>query len=374
MKRLLFAVFLLLGHSFALANEFVVGVSVPLSGPGGAMGPSFRNGIELALEQAEDGGRFRDNVQLSLRAIDDAGPDGVDRLVRFVSEEEAILVVGPVYSVPAVAAAAYANRLGFPILTPAVSEGVNRAGPWSFRVSPGPRELLEYFAHYLVRERSPAKVVVVYAAANAGYRAQAGYLTAVFGEAVAREAPVAAGETAIEALAATLAGEAPDLVVVCLDPEVAGSFARSLRGLPGGAAPQLAFVPAAAQPSLLRTGGMGVEGALLAVDYLPELPGAQNAAFVEAYRARYARMPDRYAGLGYATGLVAVEAIVKTGPAPGRQTVRVALERILSLPLPLGQSDWQVDGYRNPHFSPAIFTVQDGRFVPLLPKPQVPPP
>ena len=78
------------------AAEQVVGVFAPLSGPHAYIGQSMRNGVVLALEQAEDSGRFGE-VRLSIRALDDTGAPKVvaERVARFVRDELAILVIGP---------------------------------------------------------------------------------------------------------------------------------------------------------------------------------------------------------------------------------------------------------------------------------------
>ena len=123
----------------AVHAEYVVGVAAPVTGPHAQIGRSIRNGAVLALEIAEDGGKFGD-VRLSLRSLDDAGTpkEVAERIAKFVRDELAILVIGPILSTHAEAAADLANHAKFPLLAPGTSEGINATGKWAFRLSMSP--------------------------------------------------------------------------------------------------------------------------------------------------------------------------------------------------------------------------------------------
>jgi ABC-type branched-subunit amino acid transport system substrate-binding protein len=116
---------------------------------------------------------------------------------------------------------------------------------------------------------------------------------------------------------------------------------------------------------LLEVGREYVENAWVATDYLPELSGEQNKAFVASYRQRYGRTPDRWAGIGYTTGLIAAEAIRNAGPGPTRALVRDGLERVVKLSVPLGAGNWTMLLHHEPQYGPALFAVHEGAFVPM---------
>lgn len=356
------------------ADEYAIGILAPLTGPWAPLGTALRNGITLALEEAEDAGTFREGIKLSLKALDDAGrPAAIaDRAAKFVRDEAAILLVGPAFSAQAEAVALAANRDRFPMLSPAVSPGVTLAGVWSFRTGASPYQMIDAFSSYLMKVQRPKKIAVAYAAGNAGFKSQA----EAFSRSVSRQgglvvADLSVGESEnfFSSAAASISTVDPDLVMLFLDAEPAAALAVQLRKAGLQERTRLAFAPAAAQPALIRIGGDAVENALLATDYLPELPGGQNRAFVAAFRQRFGGTPDRWAGIGYTTGLIAAEAIRHAGPGPNRQTVRLALERVSSLAVPLGGLTWQQDMHRNPHYAPALFTIRAGAFVPLQAQP-----
>ncbi len=359
-----------LAASCSLADEYVIGILTPLTGEWTPIGKTMRNGIALALEQAEDGGQFRNGVRLSLKSYDDNdGPELLaQRTPKFVRDNDAILLIGPMLSPQAEAVAVMANRYAFPLLSPGVSEGITSSGSWAFRSSVSPQRMIEGMTRAVIDKLRARKVAVAYPAGNAGFESQARTVVRVgtqMGKLLVGELAVADDEAGFAETAASFKSVAPDVIFVCMDAEPAAVFASRIRraGLP--ASTRLVFGPTAASPALLQVGREYVENALVATDYLPELPGEQNKAFVSAYRERYGQAPDRYAGIGYATGMIAAAAVRNAGPAPTRALMREALERGTSLTLPLGQSKWSMGLRHEPQYAPALFSIHGGAFVPF---------
>lgn len=361
--RRLCAMLLVLASTGAFAFEAVIGIVAPRSGPPGMLGIAMANGVTLALERAEDGGLLPEGVEVSLKQLDEHLPprELAGRIADFALDQDAVMVIGPMSSPAAEVVARLANAQGIPLLTPAISERITRSGAWAFRSTPSPLETTRQFAEFLKKSTAAKAPRVVFPADNPGYAALATTLTQILGGRSMAIAPTPAG---IEAAATTLAEEAADLIVGCLDAEPAGALAAAVAMRQAGPGRQWAFCPAAAQPALLRTGGDAVAGALVATDYLPQLSGEANRIFVAAYEQRFGIAPDRWAGIGYTAGLIASEALRHAGPAPNRKTLRLALERTGPLAVPIGGGTWSQDEHRNPRYAPAFFRVRDGRFVP----------
>lgn len=351
------------------AEEYVVGVITPRSGPAQPIGQSMRNGIALALEEAEDKGRFREGVSLSLQDYDDNQPAAelAKRTERLVHDNDAILLIGPLLSSQAEVMAATANRYSFPMLSPGVSEGISAMGPWSFRSGVSPYRLIESMTRDAIESTKARKIAVVYPEGNAGFQSQAKTIAGVADQMrrlVAAEVALPEGDESFEAVAGSLATVPADLIFICMDAEPAGVLASRLSksGVPAN---RLVFTPSAASPALLEVGREFVEGALVATDYLPELAGSQNEEFVASYRQRYGKAPDRWAGIGYATGLIAAEAIRAAGPAPTRQLVRDGMERLTKVTVPLGDGTWTLQLRHEPQYGPAFFRIRGGAFAPV---------
>lgn len=416
-------------------SEHVVGVFAPLTGPRAPIGQSMRNGVVLALEQAEDSGRFGD-VRLSIRTLDDSGtPKAVaEQVVKFVRDELAVLVIGPVVSAQAEAAADLANHARFPLLAPGASEGITATGRWAFRLTMSPYKTLHALAAYAMAAPAATaagtsggagsaratgrRLVLVQAKGNRGYVSQAAEFRAAAVKAGASIAGVIEADIASDFLVKTAAAVrdlGADMVFFAMDAEpgaalahtiatlysppadtpssgaaVAGAGAgSSLAATPGAAsgtsiaaagthvsgsasgaarAPLFVFAPAAAQPALARIGGAALEGALTAADYLPEARSERNERFRNAYRERFGMDADTWAGTGFATGQLAVEAIRNAGPNPSPETVRLALERVNNLDTLMGQGRWQQDASRNPGYTPQIYVMRAGQLVPVDPE------
>lgn len=370
--------------------EHVIGVFAPLTGPRAPIGQSMRNGVVLALEQAEDSGRFGD-VRLSIRTLDDSGtPKAVaEQVVKFVRDELAVLVIGPVVSAQAEAAADLANHARFPLLAPGASEGITATGRWAFRLTMSPYKTLHALAAYAMAAPSAAgaagdgsssgtgnaraagrRLVLVHAKGNRGYVSQAAEFRAAAVKAGASIAGVVEADIASDFLiqAATAVRDlGADLVFFAMDAEPGAALAHtiaSLYSLQAGT-PRFVFAPAAAQPALARIGGAAVEGALTAADYLPEARSERNERFRSTYRERFGMDADTWAGTGFATGQLAVEAIRNAGPNPSPETIRLALERVNNLDTLMGRGRWQQDASRNPSYTPQIYVMRAGQLVPV---------
>ena len=390
--RLLLAGYLTL-QPLAGYAEHVVGVFAPLTGPHALLGRSLRNGVVLALEQAEDGGRFGD-VRLSIRAVDDSGtPKAVaERVTKFVRDEYAILVIGPTVSSHAEAAADLANHLRFPLLAPGASEGITATGKWAFRLTMSPYKTLHALAAQAftppagaannfastVGVRTGQRLALAYAKGNRGYASQ----TAEFRAAAVRSGARVVGEFEVDVASdflsstgAAVSEAAADVVFFAMDAEPGAALAYAIAARSNAAPaanppvkrPLFVFSPAAAQAALTRIGGTAVEQALTAADYLPEAQSEANTQFRAAYQARYGEPANAWAGIGFAAGQLAAEAIRNAGPNPTTETVRLALERVNGIELLIGRGRWQQDAGRNPAYAPQLYVVQSGKLAPVSP-------
>lgn len=98
-------------------------------------------------------------------------------------------------------------------------------------------------------------------------------------------------------------------------------------------------------------------------DYSPNSTSPANLAFVKAYKARYNATPDNWAGMGYALGTVAVQAVRNAGPNSDRTKGRDALAKLNKVPMVLGNGTWSMDEKRNPSYGGVLLQAKDGNFV-----------
>ncbi|MBX2810159.1 MAG: penicillin-binding protein activator [Myxococcales bacterium] len=102
-----------------------IGVLLPLTGPRSAFGRFARQALELAFRGA--------NVRVVIK--DTRGEEGVaaDVVESLVVEDNAIVLLGPIFRSESRAAAAAAQRLETPLLTISAVEDISRVGSWIFR-------------------------------------------------------------------------------------------------------------------------------------------------------------------------------------------------------------------------------------------------
>ena len=145
--------------------------------------------------------------------------------------------------------------------------------------------------------------------------------------------------------------------------EVAANLILQIRQ--AGLDPRVKFIGPSTfgSASFIKAGGKAVEGTYIVSDYSPANPSPMNQAFVKAYQAKYNSVPDNWAGMGYALGQVAVQAVKNAGPAPDRTKIRDELARLNKVPMVMGNGTWSVDTGRNPSYGGVLLQVKNGTFV-----------
>jgi len=102
-------------------SEMTVGFLGPLEGKYSDLGVQGRNGVQLALEEA-NAQDIIPGVHLRLAAADDRNTEaGTELAMNELAAAKAVAVIGPMISGVAEAALAKADRLGIPLISPTVS-------------------------------------------------------------------------------------------------------------------------------------------------------------------------------------------------------------------------------------------------------------
>jgi branched-chain amino acid transport system substrate-binding protein len=187
-------------------------------------------------------------------------------------------------------------------------------------------------------------------------------MKAVGGQVVAEEG-IQASDSNFLPLATKIASMNPDAVFIAAPAELSANFFIQL--LQAGVDPKTRFLgPASlASPGFLKTGGKAVENTYVVADYAAGNPNPLNAAFTEAYKARYGIAPDNWAGMGYSTALIGLQALRNAGPNPTREKVRAELAKSNKVPVVIGDGLWTLDTVRQPSYGAAILQVKNGAFV-----------
>jgi branched-chain amino acid transport system substrate-binding protein len=362
-----FAAAALLLAGAAYAQDVRVAVPAALTGPYAFVGVPITNGIVLALEEAQASGAFG-NVKVTWTVDDDASDkaQAITLVNRYATRDNVQLVLGPTSSIEAAAAAPVANDLQIPLLSPALSEVVTKAGKWSFKVTSAPTQVMGSLAKYAADKAKIKSIALVFVRDNEGYISQKNTMKAALeslGTKVLAEESVVGSDTDFSAVATKLIALKPEALFIAAPPEIAANVILQARqnGLP--ATTKLLGVSTMASPQFSKIGGSAVDGTVFVADYFVGNPSEANKKFVQAYTHKHHGAPDNWAAVGYTLGQMGVLAIKNAGPKPDRAKIREALERTKDMPVILGTGVLNLDQNRNPYYGAAVLSVKQGQMV-----------
>jgi len=354
------------GLAFSQGKEIPVGVFNSLTGTYAFGGVPIQNGMKLALEEANAAGLPGGN-KFKVIEGDEAGDKGqaINLVNQFVRRDNVMLILGPTISSVALGAAPVANELKVPILAIGSSPGIIATGPWAFKIQATPVDIMGFLGKLAVESLGVKNIILLHDQSNDGYIGQKNalseYLTKAGAKVVADEKFVSS-ESNFLALATKVATTPTDAIFIAAPAEVAANLILQIRQ--AGLDPKVKFIGPSTfgSASFIKAGGKAVEGTYIVSDYSPANPSPMNLAFVKAYQAKYSMPPDNWAGMGYALGQVAVQAVKNAGPAPDRTKIRDELAKLNKVSMVMGNRTWSVDAARNPSYGGVLLQVKNGTF------------
>lgn len=368
MIGLAFAAACVLAVRPAQAEDYAVGAELALTGTYAWVGVPSREGLDVGIEEVNAAGLLGGPKLKVL--IEDTGSDktqAISLINRFSGRDKALMVLGPSSSSEGVAIAPVANELQIPLLTTtAVSEAINKSGPWVFKTPASPALVIGDVAKYAMNKMGVKSVALVWGRNNDGQIGQKNAALETFkaGNAkIVAEESVLTSDTDFLAVITKIIAAQPDAVFLALVAEQSANFIIQARQQ--GIDPGVKFfgVPNFGSDQFILIGGKAVEGAVYVADYFAGAAGEENRRFVEAYRKKYNRTPDNGAALGYTAVKIAAAALRNAGANPTRDAVREGFLKIKDLPVILGRGTFNFDGDRGARYEGVIMTVKNGKFV-----------
>jgi branched-chain amino acid transport system substrate-binding protein len=297
-----------------------IGAASPLTGPQAHIGIDIRNGVELAIEDAnaanvEIGGR---KVKFELIAEDDeANPTKATTVAQKLVDSKVAAVVGHFNSGASIPASKIYSDAGIPQISPSSTNPkyTLQGFKTTFRVvahddQQGPT--LGKFALEKLKARSIA--VIDDSTAYGQGLADAFEATVKAGGAkvVARE-HTTDKDTDFKAILTRVRGRKPDLVMFGgIDPQ-AGPMVKQMVEL--GIKAKFIGGDGMQTPNFIKLAGNAAEGAMASIPGLPkeQMPGGK--AFLEKYKAKYKAEVELFAPMGYDAVMVFIDAMKRAGSA-----------------------------------------------------------
>ena len=353
----------------AMAQEVKLGVVMSNTGTYAFVGTPVINAVRMAFDEMQASNYFG-STKVTLMVEDNRSntQEALALLTRMATRDNALMVIGPVATGEAMAAAPVANELKIPIFTTATSPAVLRPGPWVFKVTETPDQYMTMLGDYVAQRRKPKSCFTVTIRDNEGYITQHNaYRDTVKkgGVAVAAEESILSTDTDFTALATKIATTKADCLFLSTPPEQGANIILQARQAGMAANTLLVGNTGMGSANFLKAGGTAVEGTVFTAESVPTGVNDMARTFIVNYTKRYNVAPDSWAMVGYSMGLIAGNAIKAAGPNPTREKVREAMLATKNLPVVIGRGTWSITdpATRIPSFGYAIMKIQGGKFV-----------
>ena len=353
----------------AMAQEVKLGVVMSNTGTYAFVGTPVINAVRMAFDEMQASNYFG-STKVTLMVEDNRSntQEALALLTRMATRDNAVMVIGPVATGEAMAAAPVANELKIPIFTTATSPAVLKPGPWVFKVTETPDQYMTMLGDYVAQRRKPKSCFTVTIRDNEGYITQHNaYRDTVKkgGVAVAAEESILSTDTDFTALATKIATTTADCLFLSTPPEQGANIILQARQAGMAANTLLVGNTGMGSANFLKAGGTAVEGTVFTAESVPTGVNDMAKTFIVNYTKRYNVAPDSWAMVGYSMGLIAGNAIKAAGPNPTREKVREAMLATKNLPVVIGRGTWSITdpATRIPSFGYAIMKIQGGKFV-----------
>jgi len=344
-----------------------IGSASPLTGPQAHIGIDIRNGVQLAIEDAnaanvEIGGR---KVQFEMVAEDDeANPTKATTVAQKLVDSKVAGVVGHFNSGASIPASKIYSDAGIPQISPSSTnpkytlQGFKTA----FRVVAHDDQQGPTLGKYAT-EKLKAKTIAVIDDSTAYGQGLADAfektVKAAGAKVVARE-HTTDKDTDFKAILTRIRGRKPDLVMFGgIDPQ-AGPMVRQMAEL--GIKAKFMGGDGMQTPNFIKLAGNASEGAMASIPGLPkeEMPGGK--AFLEKYKTKFKAEVELFAPMGYDAVMVFIDSMKRAGSTdPAKFLPEVGKTRYQGVigPIAFDSKGDLVDG------PITIYVVKGGKWVAL---------
>lgn len=311
-------------------NEVRVGAYLSLSGPDSTFGTDSRDGIKLAVDQANEAGGVHGKKIRMLYEDDKSLPlEASNKVRQLIDRDGAVAILGEVASSRSMAGGLIANSKRVPMVTPSSTAiEVTKGREYVFRVCFTDEQQGHVAARFILEDLKKKKVALLYVAQDNYSSGLAKSFRETFkkmGGQIVVEKAYQKDERNFTTYLRELLSHDPDIIfapVYYNDMIQIGRQANAL-GVDGSK-----FVGGDGWDSadLLAGAGKELQGAHFTNHYAPDVPWENSKAFVEAFRRRYGRPPTSLSAQAYDAASLLFDAM-KRAPDLSPTAIRDALEK-----------------------------------------------
>ena len=340
------------------ANEIVIGQYGSMTGSEATFGQSTDEGVRLAIEEVNAAGGVK-GKKLRVVTMDDQGKseDAAAVVTRLIEQEKVVALIGEVASSRSLAAGPIAQGKKIPMVSPSSTNlKVTEVGDYIFRVcfvDPFQGAVMAKFAFNNLK----AKKVAILRDMKSDYSVG---LSDVFtekfkelgGEIVADE-KYQSGDVDFKGELTKLKSTKPDAIYVPGYYTEVGLIARQAREL--GIKAPLMGGDGWDSSKLSEIGQDAINGGYFSNHYSNESKDPVAVDFMNKYKAKFNKMPDGLAAMGYDAAKVLVKAM-ENGTEVTSKSIRDELAKIKDYPGVTGKIT--IDEKRNATKSAVVVQVQ----------------
>jgi branched-chain amino acid transport system substrate-binding protein len=304
------------------ANTILLGEVGSLTGSEATFGISARNGIELALDEANAAGGVK-GKKLAVRVYDSQGrpEEGAQAVTRLITQDKVVVILGEAASSVSMAMAEKAQAAKVPMITPtSTSPEVTKKGDYIFRVcfiDPFQGLVMAKFARENLKLTKVAMLRDNKSAFSMGLADVFAEKFKAFGGQIVGDESYSKGDTDFRAQLTAIKQLKPEAVFVPGYYTDVGIIARQAREV--GLRVPLLGGDGWDSDKLYELGGSALEGSYFSNHYSPDNPDPVLQQFLTKYKQRFGSVPDSVGVLAYDAARVAIEAMKRapdlSGPA-----------------------------------------------------------
>jgi branched-chain amino acid transport system substrate-binding protein len=309
-------------------DDLTVGAFLSLSGSDSTFGTDTKDGIELALDEANKAGGVKGKKVKILYEDDKSQPQEASNKVRqLIDRDNVLAILGEVASSRTMAGGLIANTKKVPLVTPSsTAVEVTKDRDYVFRVCFTDDQQGDVAARFVWETLKKKKVGLFYAAQDNYSSGLASSFKERFkklGGEIVVDKGFQKGETNFTTYLTELKSKEPELIFVPVYYNDMVQIARQAKqaGIPG-----TSFMGGDGWDSqeLVDGAGAELEGAYFTNHYAPDVPWPNSAAFVTAFKTKYNREPTSLAAQGYDAAKLLFDAM-KRAPVADREGIKTAL-------------------------------------------------
>jgi branched-chain amino acid transport system substrate-binding protein len=317
-----------------VGEEIVLGEYGSLTGTAAAFGTSTRDGVKMAVDEANAaGGVLGKKIRIQLE--DDAGqPQQATTVVKkLINQNNVLAVLGEVASTRSIAGGKVCQAAGVPMISPtSTNPKVTQIGDYVFRtcfIDPFQGTIAARFASRNLKAKTAAILTDVKNDYSVGLtKFFIDEFTKLGGRVVGQES-FKEGDTEFRSQLSNIKSTNPDVIFIPGYYTEAGTIAKQARDL-GISQPMLGGDGWDA-PELVTIGGDAVQGSYFSTHASPESKDPRTVKFVADFKRQFGNMPNALSAVAYDAARIMIDSIKRAG-STDRAKIRDAIAATKNFP------------------------------------------